>query len=98
MHISNAQIHEVMALHLQKVHAVRPAAGAQSALPADRLTFSRQATEMHQIRQAMDALPDIRKDVVGGVRQRISAGGYEIDDESLARQLFSCAMDGRFGN
>lgn len=98
MHISNTQIHKVMALHLHKVYAAQPAAGASAASRVDRLTFSRQATEMHHIRQAIDALPDMRSDLVGDIGQKISAGDYKINEQQLAETMFSCARDGRFGN
>jgi flagellar biosynthesis anti-sigma factor FlgM len=98
MHISNTQINKVMELHLHKVHAMLPSAGLSAASGVDRLTFSRQATEMHKIKQAMASLPDIRNEIVEGIRQKVSAGDYEVNESQLAQRMFTCAADGRLGN
>ena len=98
MQISNTQISKVMEMHLHRVHAMQPSAGASAASGVDRLTFSRQATEMHKIKQAIASLPDIRNEIVDGIRQKITAGDYEIDEGQLAQSMFTSAADGRFGN
>jgi flagellar biosynthesis anti-sigma factor FlgM len=87
-----------MELHLHRVHAVQSPAGIDSAVGVDRLTLSKQATEMHKIKQAIALLPDIRDDVVDGIRQKVSAGDYEVNESQLAQNIFSSAADGRLGN
>jgi flagellar biosynthesis anti-sigma factor FlgM len=98
MHISNTQVSKVMELHLHKVYAALPAVGTAAASRADRITLSRQATEMQQIRQAISAISDTRSDVVSGIRQKVAAGDYEINEQQLAQSIFSRALDGRVGN
>ena len=98
MYVSNTHIHRVMELHLHKVYAAQPTAGANAVSRADKLTISRQATEMHQIKQALVSLPDTRNDVVSDLRERISSGGYEVSEQQLAQNIFSWAMDGRLSN
>ncbi len=98
MHISSTQINRVMELHMHKVYGMQSLPGVDAARGADRLTISRQATEMQKIKQAMASLPDIRNDIVDGIRQKVSAGDYEVNESQLAQSMFKSAADGRFGN
>lgn len=83
---------------MHKVHAMQPATSVDAASGADRLTISRQATEMHKIKQAMASLPDIRSEIVDGIRERVSTGDYKVNESRLAQSMFKGAADGRFSN
>ncbi len=95
MHISNAQLQKVLELHLHKVYATQPKSEAGMGSRADKLTLSRQAAEMQQIKQTLAQLPDTRENVVRDLKQKLRAGDYKISEEELAHKMFLIAQQGR---
>lgn len=66
-------------------------AGAREAsplnVPAARIDLSARGRELHAALQAVRAAPEVRADVVAGVRARLAAGNYRVDPEQIARRI-----------
>jgi len=95
MHISNTQIQKALELSLHRVHVVHPAGSCDSASQPDRLTLSRKATEVQQIKQALDAMPNTREGVVRDLSRKLQAGDYKVDEQELAGKMLDAARQGR---
>ena len=96
MHISNAQVLRVFQLHVHKVHASGVGPGASVGQP-DRLTLSRQATEMQNIKQFVSGLPDVRHDKVCDLRRMVDEGAYQVSDHDVASAMFAGALKDKGG-
>jgi flagellar biosynthesis anti-sigma factor FlgM len=95
MHISNAQIQKALELSLHRVHVVRPAGSCESASQPDRLTLSRKATEVQQIKQALSTMPSTREGVVRNVSRKLRSGDYKVNEQELADKMLDAARVGR---
>lgn len=95
MHISNAQIQKALELSLHPVHVVHPTGGCDSASQPDRLTLSRKATDVQQIKQALAAMPSTRQGVVRNLSRKLQAGSYKVNEQELAEKMLDAARQGR---
>ncbi len=59
----------------------------QPARRADEIRLSMGARELQQLREAVNAAPDIREDRVAAIRRQLAEGTYEIDYRALAQKL-----------
>jgi negative regulator of flagellin synthesis FlgM len=62
-------------------------AAGRAGAPAARVELSARSRELHQALRAANAAPDVREDVVAGVRKRIDGGTYRIDPDRIARGI-----------
>ena len=53
----------------------------------DRVTLSPQARELCDARRALEAVPDVREDMVAELKARIASGTYRIDAEAIADRM-----------
>lgn len=53
----------------------------------DRVSLSPQARELVEARRALDAISDVREDIVAEIRERIATGTYRIDAEAIADKM-----------
>ena len=95
MHISTAQIQKALELSLNRVQIVRPAGSCGGASQPDRLTLSRKATEVQQIKQALAAMPSTREGVVRDLSRKLQAGDYKVNEQDLAGKMLDAARQGR---
>jgi len=64
----------------------QPAAASSSA-ESDAVTLTRTATELLELRQQLDALPDVDMQRVEAIRQALSDGSYTIDTARIVDNL-----------
>jgi len=95
MHISNAQIQKALELSLHRVHVVRPTGSCDSASQPDRLTLSRKATEVQQIKQALAAMPSTREGLVRNLSRKLRAGDYKVNEQELADKMLDAIRQGK---
>jgi flagellar biosynthesis anti-sigma factor FlgM len=88
MQISNAQLNRVFELHLHRAYP-RPLSSTSRCGIQDRLTISRQAVEMQNVKRHVLSLPDVRQDKVRQLRGMIENGSYEVSDHEVADAMFS---------
>jgi hypothetical protein len=92
MHISNAQIHKVLELHLHRVSGVHSPTGVNTAQQSDRLTLSRKATDMQDIKQLLARVPEMRVGVVNDFKNRVETGAYEVSELEVAENMMTSAL------
>jgi len=97
MHISNGQIQKALEVSLNRVQIVRPSRSDRddSASQPDRLTLSRKATDVQQIKQALAAMPSTRQGVVRNLSRKLQAGSYKVNEQELAEKMLDAARQGR---
>ncbi|MFW5775327.1 MAG: flagellar biosynthesis anti-sigma factor FlgM [Chitinivibrionales bacterium] len=67
-----------------------PPAGEKSAQSSERVEISAQSTELHQTRARIDALPEVRLEMVEEIKKRIEVNDYPLEnnmDEALKRLI-----------
>lgn len=58
-----------------------------SVAPEEKVTLSERAREIQQVRQAVEALPDVREEKVDELKERIASGEYRVDGEKVAEKM-----------
>lgn len=61
----------------------RPVEPRKSA-PASRIKLSDSALERQQVKSIVDALPDVREDLVFSLKAQIESGTYNVSSENIA--------------
>ncbi|MEN6521540.1 MAG: flagellar biosynthesis anti-sigma factor FlgM [Armatimonadota bacterium] len=84
MYVNNAQINKVLELHLHKVYSTQGISAASSTGKPDELILSSRMTEMQDVKQAISALPDMRTDLISGLRSKIESGTYNSGSQDIA--------------
>jgi flagellar biosynthesis anti-sigma factor FlgM len=97
VHISNAQIHRVLELHVHRVGGVQSASGAGAAERPDQLTLSRKATDMQEIKQQLTRLPDMRTGLVKDFKNKVQVGTYDVSEAEIAENMLATALQNRAG-
>lgn len=79
------------------MHVVRPAGSpdCRDASQPDRLTLSRKATEVQQIKQALATMPSTREGVVRDLSRKLQSGDYKVNEQELADKMLDAARLGR---
>ena len=79
------------------MHVVRPSRSDRddSASQPDRLTLSRKATEVQQIKQALATMPSTREGVVRNLSRKLQSGDYKVNEQELADKMLDAARLGR---
>jgi negative regulator of flagellin synthesis FlgM len=73
-------------------------AGTQSSLngngasPAAQIELSQSAQTIAAARQAVDAVPETRDDLVARLKSQIDAGTYHVSGDDIADQMFRRAQ------
>ena len=60
--------------------------------PADNVQLSKQSQEIVQIKEAVEAAPEIRQDKVDAVKARLDEGAYEVDSEEVANRILTSSL------
>jgi len=55
----------------------------------DQLQISSVGKDIQTAKNAVNAAPDVRSDVVAPIKEQINNGTYDVDAESLAEKLFN---------
>lgn len=93
MNINNAQMHEVLKLHLHKVYSTQQTPCVSSVKRSDELVLSTKARDIQQIKEALNTMPEIRTRMVQDLKSKINAGSYELDDHETADSMLSSIMN-----
>lgn len=80
-----ARLEEILGQH--RAGHSRPVRSGTSAAPSDRVELSSAAHEFHRVREAALREPDVRTDLVQGLRQRIASSEYTPDARTVARKV-----------
>jgi len=56
-------------------------------MTGDTVNLSRKAEEMKIARKEYDRLPDIRKELVADIKERVESGSYNVKNEELAEEI-----------
>lgn len=81
--ISGTQSREVHQIDRRKAEDTE----SKREIQGDETTLSKEARLLQRVRQALDEVPDVRKDKVEALRRQIQDGSYEIDVENLIDAL-----------
>jgi len=66
--------------------------------PADRADISQKGRDLQSVMSSLKALPDVRADLVAGLKQQVASGTYRIDPQQVVagmlqeRQLYKEAV------
>jgi flagellar biosynthesis anti-sigma factor FlgM len=72
----------------QQGSAGHAAAGsAESGSPAATVDFSSQAQQIQSAKAAVDAVPDVREDLVSSLKQRVDSGTYHVNSSDIADMM-----------
>ncbi|WP_066637341.1 flagellar biosynthesis anti-sigma factor FlgM [Desulfolucanica intricata] len=72
---------KVYTSHMREKDNKKPEAGSAK---TDKLELSPLAKELHAARARLAELPEVREDLVAGLKQRIKAGTYNPSGEKIA--------------
>ena len=64
------------------------------AVDGDTIDISSTSRGVGQLKQAVDALPDVRTDRIEGIRDQVEEGSYHVESEKLAKRV----VDEAFGD
>lgn len=93
MQISNAQIQQVLQLHLHKISGPREKSRTKGSGGADELILSTKAADMQRIKQKVGEMPEFRSAAVQELKQRLEAGQYQASAEEVAESILSVAKE-----
>lgn len=85
MRIAGNQIQQVVGTYLKQTKKTDAPGTAQPV--ADEATFSERATDIAKARQAYDAVPEVREDLVASLKARIANDTYRPQDEQVAEAI-----------
>lgn len=60
---------------------------SQKTYGKDQVTISRAGAEFQMTKQAVDEAPEVREELVTGLKQQIKDGTYEVSGDSFAEKL-----------
>ncbi len=66
-------------------HRRRPAAPSGG----DKVVLSPKAREIHDARQQVESLPDVRKETVHRIRRQMAAGTYSVNGDGIAFKMIT---------
>ena len=69
-----------------RVHGT-PEEGPKECLTGDQVVLSSEAKQMQEIKNAFNAIPDIREAKVAEIKAQIEDGTYTIDGEKIASKM-----------
>ena len=55
---------------------------------SDQLEISNMGKDIQVAKQAVKNSPDVREDVVASIKERLSAGTYQVNTDEIADKLF----------
>jgi len=90
MRISGSPLAKLERLYADRVERTTRNQATQrtSQVTADyEVQVSPEARMASEVRAAIAGLPDVRADVVGGLKSAIDSGSYHVSDEALAEKL-----------
>lgn len=64
-----------------------PGAAPAGTAPTDSVEISGRARELARARQAAEAAPDVRAELVARIKQQVESGTYEVSADLVARAL-----------
>ena len=67
-------------------HHAQHAAGAQQ--QGDKVSLSAQANDYAAAMRAIHQTPDVRQSIVGGIREMLASGAYNVAAEDVAERMF----------
>lgn len=76
---------------VDSTQAQSSATGSGSA-PAATVELSQSAQTINQARQAVDAVPDTRDDLVAKIKSQVDAGTYHVSSSDIADQMYRRAQ------
>jgi negative regulator of flagellin synthesis FlgM len=59
----------------------------ESGSPAATVDFSSQAQQIQNAKAAVDAVPDVREDLVASLKQRVDSGTYHVNASDIADMM-----------
>ena len=92
--ISDKQVHQVAKLFAAQMR-VRPAgkpAAPETPWRPDSVELSRESREVQAARQAVQAAPEVRTELVARIRAELEAGTYQVSGRDVARKMLARAL------
>jgi flagellar biosynthesis anti-sigma factor FlgM len=88
----NMQVNKTNWHNIEPVNSIQhtASAGSQGVSPssdADELSLSPAATELQELREEYDKIPEVREEVVEKLRKQIQNGQYQVRDDVVADKL-----------
>ncbi|HEX5323525.1 MAG TPA: flagellar biosynthesis anti-sigma factor FlgM [Capsulimonadaceae bacterium] len=62
-------------------------AGSSEGSPAATVDFSSQAQQIQSAKAAVNAVPDVREDLVASLKQRVDSGTYHVKASDIADMM-----------
>jgi flagellar biosynthesis anti-sigma factor FlgM len=90
MQISNRQIDSVfraVSTQLRTEKQEKAKRGDQIAQGQDQAIISGRASEINRFEEVLASIPDVRKDKVGALAERISSGQYRPPSDKIAEKM-----------
>ncbi|MEW5706869.1 MAG: flagellar biosynthesis anti-sigma factor FlgM [Actinomycetota bacterium] len=96
MKISNEQVRKALESYVRQVEGkksnrVEKEKSSESKVGeskrGDSVTFTARSEEFKRARELYDKLPDIRKDLVSELKNKIKSGSYEVTSKEIADKI-----------
>lgn len=99
MKISRTEVNNLWRGYLQRPAEVgrddRPAQEGKRVGQGDTLSLSPQAQELQRLRQALEAVPDVRGERVRELAAAVAEGRYQVSPDAVAAQMLSRLLGDR---
>lgn len=90
MKISRAQLHRVLEAYLERTGTARntePAGRPGWPAAAGRVDLSPTAREIEELKAAVAAMPEIRRELVAAIKEAVQQGRYKVDPDRVAGKI-----------
>lgn len=98
MKVGQSGLTNVIELYQGKGAPGSAGSGGSPPASADQADISQKGKDLQTIMASLKALPDVRGDLVSGIKQQLTAGKYKVDSAQVAagmqqdRQLYKEAV------
>ncbi|MEW5945589.1 MAG: flagellar biosynthesis anti-sigma factor FlgM [bacterium] len=77
---------------VENAPASRPGATKDAGAVSDSVSLSSRARLLQHLRARYDELPDVRKEKVETLKERIKEGTYKLDNEEIVRSILTGSL------
>lgn len=82
-----AQVPSTAPVSGQQGSGSQAGSAGEAGTPAATVDFSSQAQQIQSAKAAVDAVPDVREDLVASLKQRVDSGNYHVSSSDIADMM-----------
>ncbi|MEA1962367.1 MAG: flagellar biosynthesis anti-sigma factor FlgM [Bacillota bacterium] len=92
MIISSSQVQNLLKTYNKNVQPVNKVNQVEAPKKGDQLALSKESKITGRAFQAARQAEDVRQDVVNEIKERMSAGTYDVNEDQVAEKMISRAI------